>query len=86
MKNYPNILVLKKENIISAPPGMTPTANIKNYKTNFGNIPTQYLEMILPVGPQGDEGPKGTTGMKGPNGEDGIRGNTGPVGNPTIPF
>ena len=86
MINYPNILVLKKENIINGPPGMTPTANIKNYKTDFGNIPTQYLEMILPNGQQGDEGPKGTNGMKGPNGKNGIRGKTGPIGNPTIPF
>jgi len=86
MQNFPNILVLKKDNIISAPPGMTPTVSIKNYKTNFGNIPTQYLEMILPTGPQGGEGPKGSNGMKGPDGENGIRGNIGPVGNPAVPF
>ena len=38
LKNYPNILELNKENITSAPYGMTPSVTIKN-KGEFGDLP-----------------------------------------------
>lgn len=86
MVNYPNILLLKKENILGAPYGMTPSVVIKNEKTEFGNMPIQYLEMILPNGEQGDIGESGEKGIKGLTGKPGPIGKTGPVGNPILPF
>ena len=85
MKNYPNILELNKENITSAPYGMTPSVTIKN-KGEFGDLPIQYLEMILPRGKQGVMGETGPVGMKGLPGKPGPVGKEGPVGNPTLPF
>lgn len=85
LKNYPNILELNKENITSAPYGMTPSVTIKN-KGEFGNIPIQYLEMILPRGKPGIIGETGPVGMKGLPGKPGPVGKEGPVGNPTLPF
>ena len=85
LKNFPNILELNKENITSAPYGMTPSVTIKN-KGEFGNVPIQYLEMILPRGKPGIMGETGTVGMKGLPGKPGPVGKEGPVGNPTLPF
>lgn len=85
LKNYPNILELNKENITSAPYGMTPSVTIKN-KGEFGKVPIQYLEMILPRGKQGVMGETGPVGMKGLPGKPGPVGKEGPAGNPTLPF
>ena len=85
LKNFPNILELNKENITNAPYGMTPSVTIKN-KGEFGNVPIQYLEMILPRGKPGIMGETGPVGMKGLPGKPGPVGKEGPVGNPTLPF
>ena len=85
MKYYPNILELNKENITTAPYGMTPSVSIKN-KGEFGDIPIQYLEMILPKGQPGIMGATGIVGMKGLPGKPGPVGEEGPVGNPILPF
>ena len=85
LKNYPNILELNKENITSAPYGMTPSVTIKN-KGEFGDLPIQYLEIILPRGKSGIMGETGPVGMKGLPGKPGPVGKEGPVGNPTLPF
>ena len=87
MVNYPNILQLKSENVLQAPYGMNPTAIVKNNTSDFGkNVPTQYLEMIIPNGEQGDAGEVGTTGMKGFPGTNGPNGTMGVVGNVLTPF
>ena len=87
MVNYPNILQLKSENVLQAPYGMNPTAVVKNNTSDFGkNVPTQYLEMIIPNGEQGDAGEVGTTGMKGFPGTNGPNGAMGVVGNVLTPF
>ena len=58
------------------------TAIVKNNTSDFGkNVPTQYLEMIIPNGEQGDAGELGTTGMKGFPGTNGPNGTMGVVGN-----
>lgn len=85
LKNMPNVLEINKENITEAPPGMVGTASIKNKEVQFGEMPTQYLEMILPSGIQGETGIIGTKGITGINGEDGDIGPTGQTGLPLIP-
>lgn len=85
LKNMPNILELNKENIHEAPPGMVGTVSIKNKEVPFGEMPTQYLEMILPSGTQGEPGLTGIKGIQGINGEDGEQGPTGQTGVPLIP-
>lgn len=86
MKIFPNILELKKENIIDAPAGMIPTVSVKKQQTEFGTIPLQYLEMLIPMGPAGDTGEQGPMGMPGADGSDGPQGQEGTIGNPNIPF
>ena len=85
LKQYPNILQLKSENITNAPPSMVPTANIKNENVSLGDLPLQYLEMILPEGEQGDTGGVGIVGIKGYDGPDGEIGETGAPGAYLIP-
>ncbi len=86
MKIFPNILELKKENIIDAPAGMVPTVTVKKQQTDFGTIPLQYLEMLIPIGPMGETGDQGAMGMPGADGSDGPQGKEGTIGNPNIPF
>ena len=85
LKQYPNILQLNSENITNAPPSMVPTANIKNENGSLGDLPLQYLEMILPEGEQGDTGGVGIGGIKGYDGPDGEIGETGAPGAYLIP-
>ena len=85
LKQYPNILELKQENITNAPPSMVPTANIKTKDVPLGDLPMQYLEMILPEGKQGENGPTGINGIKGYDGPDGPIGDTGAPGTYLIP-
>jgi hypothetical protein len=86
LKNYPNILQLKKENILDTSYGMEPSVVVKNYKTDIGIIPIQYLEMIIPGGMNGPIGEMGTTGGQGLTGSSGPIGKEGPIGNPDVPF
>ena len=86
LKNYPNILQLKKENILDTSYGMEPSVVVKNYKTDIGIIPIQYLEMIIPGGMNGPIGGMGTTGGQGLTGSSGPIGKEGPIGNPDVPF
>ena len=83
LKNMPNILEINKENITDAPPGMMGSVIVKNRNVPFGEMPTQYLEMILPSGKQGDAGLVGIEGIKGFNGENG---NSGPIGQTGVPL
>ena len=83
LKNMPNILEINKENITDAPPGMMGSVIVKNKNVPFGEMPTQYLEMILPSGKQGDAGLVGVQGIKGFNGENG---NSGPIGQTGVPL
>ena len=66
--------------------GMEPSVVIKNYKTDIGIMPIQYLEMIIPSGHDGPIGEIGTTGVQGIPGLSGQIGKEGPIGNPTLPF
>ena len=65
---------------------MDPTVVIKNNTTEFGVIPTQSLEMIIPTGKDGIIGTMGISGVKGLPGSSGPIGKEGPMGNPTLPF
>lgn len=85
LKNIPNVLEINKENISEAPPGMVGTVSVRNKQVPFGEMPTQYLEMILPSGTQGETGITGIKGITGINGENGDIGPTGQTGVPVIP-
>lgn len=85
-KHLPNILQFSKDNILETTYGMDPTVVIKNNTTEFGVIPTQSLEMIIPTGKDGIIGTMGISGVKGLPGSSGPIGKEGPMGNPTLPF
>lgn len=85
LKNVPQVLELKPENVKEAPPGMIGVANIKRRDAEIGEIPLQYLEIILPNGQQGDVGNTGIKGITGIQGKDGKIGDVGESGNPVIP-
>ena len=85
LKNMPNILEINPDNIIDATPGMMGTVSVKNKVVPFGEMPTQYLEMILPTGEQGEPGIQGVSGIQGDIGKNGSSGQTGSTGVPLIP-
>ena len=85
LKNMPNILEINPDNIIDATPGMIGTVSVKNKNVPFGELSTQYLEMILPTGEQGELGIMGVTGIQGDIGKNGSSGQTGSTGVPLIP-
>lgn len=87
IKNYPNILHLKKEDIVLAPSSMDATALIKkNYsQINDGESPNQHLEMIIPNGTPGKQGKMGIDGILGSTGRRGIPGPMGKTGDGNVP-
>lgn len=87
IKNYPNVLNVKKEGITLAPSSMTPTAIIKKdySQSNDGEAPMQHLEMIVPNGKPGKQGNIGITGIEGSLGKRGVSGPQGKVGNNDMP-
>ena len=85
LKNVPQLLELKPENVREAPPGITGTVSVKKRNVPIGELPVQYLEIILPTGEQGDTGESGAKGIQGIPGIDGIRGDVGISGKPIVP-
>lgn len=87
IQDYPNILDIKKDNVILAPHSMPATAIIKKdfSQSKEGEAPKQYLEMIIPNGKPGEQGETGIVGIAGEKGRAGLRGPEGPVGDSNIP-